>query len=50
MLADNVAVAGVQFLLNGVNLGAEDLSVAIFRFMEHIHCRKWNLYINRPCT
>ncbi len=24
---DNVAVAGVQFLLNGVNLGAEDLSV-----------------------
>ena len=24
--ADNVGVAGVQFLLNGVNLGAEDIA------------------------
>ena len=26
MLRDNIGVAGVQFLLNGVNLGAEDIA------------------------
>ncbi len=33
--SDNVGVVGVQFKLDGANLGAEDTTVAVFDVLEH---------------
>ncbi len=46
--ADNVGVMGVQFLLNGVNLGTEDVAAPLFCIMEYNNCSRWKLYINSP--
>ena len=35
--SDNVGVAGVQFKLDGANLGAEDTARALRRVVEHHH-------------
>ena len=35
--SDNVGVAGVQFLLDGANLGAEDTTAPYSRLLEHHH-------------
>ena len=44
--SDNIAVAGVQFLLNGNNLGAEDLSAPYSVSWNTSTACKRNLYIN----
>ena len=49
MQADNIGVVGVQFQLNGVNLGAEDIP-SLQRFLEHTRrLPTATAYINRHC-
>ena len=43
---DNVGVVGVQFLLDGNNLGSEDLYRSLFRFLEYRNYEQWEPYIN----
>ena len=38
--ADNVGVVGVQFKLDGANLGAEDTTLAVFGELEYGHIRQ----------
>ena len=44
---DNVGVAGVQFLLDGATLGAEDTSLALQRVVEHHHGQQRHPHADR---
>ena len=41
MQADNVGVVGVQFLLDGVNLGAEDVAAPYSVSWNTLDCYQW---------
>ena len=45
--SDNVGVAGVQFLVDGTQLGAEDTSLALQRVVEHHHGRQRHPHADR---
>ena len=47
--SDNTGVVGVQFLFNGSNLGAEDVSAPYSVIMEYYDSPKWNIYVNSNC-
>ena len=46
--SDNVGVSGVQFKLDGANLGAEDISSPVLRELEHARPRRTARTRSRP--
>ena len=48
--SDDVGVVGVQFLLDGVTLGAEKLQVYRIDVVGHHHSIRWSLYIDSKST
>ncbi len=48
--SDTVGVVGVQFLLDGNNLGAEDTTVAVLRLVGYVDRDQWCSRPDRSCS